>query len=71
MINATMIYTATSGQVTARVMRTPGRCCDEYTILIQGSGTLAERNEVHRQAEMFIAYQEQLARMAWCPSCGG
>ena len=70
-MTAAVIYSATCGTVTAQVMRTAGRCCDEYAILIQGNGTLVEHDQVHRQAEMFIAYQEQLARMAWCASCGG
>ena len=71
MTTAIPIYSATCGNVTAQVLRIPGRCRDEYTILIQGDGTLVEHNEVRRQSEMFIAYQEQLARTAWCPSCGG
>jgi len=71
MTNATLVHTAISGNVTAQVMRTPGRCRDEFTVILQGDGSTAEHDEVRRQAEMFIAYQEQLARMAWCPSCGG
>ena len=71
MTTATLVHTATAGHVTAQVMRTLGRCRDEFAIVLQGEGTAEQLDEVRRQAEMFIAYQEQLARMAWCPSCGG
>jgi len=70
MTNATLVHTAIAGSVTAQVMRTPGRCRDDYTIVIHGVGPTSQHDEARRQAEMFIAYQEQIARMAWCPSCG-
>lgn len=71
MADATCVFRATAGEVTVRVLKQPGRCRDEFVILLEGEGSDRDAADVRRQAEMFVAYEEQLARMAWCPSCGG
>ncbi|MBX7165935.1 MAG: hypothetical protein K1X74_06260 [Pirellulales bacterium] len=71
MTSATVVHTFTAGTITAQVVRTPGRCQDQFSIVLHGEGSPVDRQEAQQQAEMYIAYQVQLARMAWCPSCGG
>ncbi len=71
MTNATLIHTVHCGLVKTQVCRSPGRCRDTYTVVIQGIGTSEELAQAQSQAEMYVPYEEQLARMAWCPSCGG
>lgn len=71
MATAECVFRATAGEVTAQVMKQVSRCHDEFVILLEGQGSECQRAEVRRQAEMFVAFEQQLARMAWCPSCGG
>ncbi len=71
MTNATLVHAVNCGPVKAEVYRSPGRCRDTFTVVVQGTGTSEELAQARSQAEMYVAYEEQLARMAWCPSCGG
>ena len=76
--NSVPIHTATVGGVTAIVHRVDGREPDYFvTVASSENGhalflpeQLGAFQEAVNQADMFIKYQEQIARMNWCPGCG-
>ena len=79
MINSVPIHTLTVGSVTATVHRVDGRHEADYYVTVAGGNNgqplflpeqLGAFQEAVNQAEMFIGYQEQIARMNWCPGCG-
>ena len=73
------VHTATVGPVTAFVYRVEGFEVSYYvTISSRGASNgdflpeeLPQVAEAARQAQMFIGLEEQIARMNWCPGCGG
>ena len=78
MANETMIHVAMAGTVQVAVYRDHSGQADYHVRLTRashdppsfGPDELAMVCEAIKQADLFIKYDEQIARMNWCPGCG-
>ena len=72
------VHKVTIKTVTATVFRVDGFTPDYFVTVTSTENDeapflpdeLEAFQEAVCQAEMFIGYQEQIARMNWCPGCG-